>query len=108
MPTEKERYGTRLREAGYTTYDPSPLMSKAPWSTPSPVLYGRKDHGAPAQPSRFPHGYADKYGMPLLLPDSLPLRQRGGYRGKGMSRLIAGGDHKIEGEVGGSNRPLDK
>ncbi len=60
------------------------------------------------RPSRFPHGYADEYGMPLPLPNSPPLRQQGGYRGKGTSRLIMGGDHKMEGGGKGSSCPLDK
>ncbi len=62
-----ERYGTPPQVADYSIYDPEPLMNKAPWSTPSPVLYGKKDHGAPEPPHRFPHGYA-----PQPLPDEPP------------------------------------
>ncbi len=40
----------------YSTFNPKRLTSKPPWSTPSPVSYGRRDHGALGQPSKFPHG----------------------------------------------------
>ncbi len=103
MPTK--RYGTPLRDEGYTIFDPEPLMSKAPWSTPSPVLYGRSDHGVPEPPYRFPFRYA-----PQLLPDEPPrYRQHGVYQGKGKSQLVAGagGDHNMGGggQPGGAPGP---
>ncbi len=103
QPTPRGRSGTRLQEEDYYTFDPEPLTNKAPWSTPSPVSYGRRDHGAPEWPSRFPYGYAARYDLPIPLPDSLPYRRQGTYKGKGTSRLIAGGDHEME---GGRSGPL--
>ncbi len=92
-PTLSERFGILPRDEGYSTFDPEPLTSKVPWSMPSPVSYGRKDHGAPEPSFRFPYGYA-----PQPLPDEPPqYRQHGVYRGRGMSRLLAaaGGDHDM-------------
>ncbi len=99
MPTG--RYGIPPQVKDYYTFDHKPLTSKAPWSTPSPVSYGRKDHGAPEQPHRFPFGYA-----PQPLPDEPPqYRWHGVYRGRGTSRLLAaaGGDHDMG--AGGSGAP---
>ncbi len=102
----RERFGTLPQEEDYSIFDPELLTNKVPWSTPSPVLYGRRDHGTPERPSRFPHGYAAGYDM--TMPDSPPMRRQGGYRGRGRSRLIARGDHEMEGEnAGGTDRPLD-
>ncbi len=108
--TAIEKYGTPLRDEDYSTYDPEPLTNKAPWSTPSPVLYGKKNRGAPEPPHRFPHGYA-----PQLLPDEPPnYRRQGTYRGKGKSRLLAGadGDEEMGGggagaQPGGLSGPAD-
>ncbi len=97
--------GTPPQEEDYSTFDPEPLTNKAPWSMPSPVLYGRRDHGAPEQRSRFPFGYAAGYDLPGPLLDSLPYRRQGTYKGKGTSCLIAGGDHEME--PGGSGLPAD-
>ncbi len=66
-------FGILPQAKDYYTSDLEPLMSKQPWSTPSPVSYGRRDHGAPEPPSRFLYGYVAEYGMPLPLPDSPPL-----------------------------------
>ncbi len=96
-PTTRGRFGTLPPDEGYYTFDPEPLMSKVPWSTPSPVSYGRRDHGAPERPSKFLYGYAARYDFPMPLPDLPPYQRQGTYRGKGTSHLIAGGDHEIEG-----------
>ncbi len=100
--TATERSGTRPQGDGYLPFDPELLTSKVPWSTPSPVLYGRKDHGALELSCEFPRGYAAGYDLPRPLPDSPPLRRHGTYKEKGSSRLIAAaeGDNEM-GEGGG-------
>ncbi len=97
QPMPREKSGILLQGEGYSTFDPEPLTSKLPWSTPSPVSYGRKDHGAPELLFRFPYGYTAGYDFPMPLPDSPPHWRHGAYKGKGMSCLIAGGDHEMEG-----------
>ncbi len=79
--------------------DPELLMSKEPWSTPSPVSYGRRHPGVPEPSCEFPQGYSAGYDLPGPLPDSPPLRWHGTYKGKGKSRLItaAQGDDEMEG-----------
>ncbi len=85
--------GILHRVEDYSIFDPKPLTSKAPWSTPSPILYGRSDQSAPGPPTRFPCGYV---ATPQPLPNSPPnYWQQGSYRGRGTSRLVAGGDHKM-------------
>ncbi len=99
QPMPKGRFGILLQGEDYSTFDPEPLTNKAPWSTPSPVSYGRKDHGAPELPFRFPYGYA-----PQPLPDSPPLRRQGGYRGRGTSHLIVGAGE--DQDMGGRGAPM--
>ncbi len=55
------------------TLRPRTTDEQVPWSTPSPVLYGRRDHGAPEPPCKFPQGYAAGYDLPGPLPNSPPL-----------------------------------
>ncbi len=106
-PTPRGKYGIPLREGDYTSSDPEQLMSKVPWSMPSPVSYGRRDHGAPEPPFRFPYGYAARYDFPTPLPDSPPRRWQGTYKGKGTSCLLAaaGGDDDMG--AGGSGPPAN-
>ncbi len=99
--TPTGRYGTLCRDEGYSTFDPEPLTNKAPWTTPSPVLYRRRDHGAPKPPCEFPYGYA-----PQPLPDEPPRYQQCGvYRGRGMSRLLAAARDDQDMGEGGSGAP---
>ncbi len=100
-----ERFGTPPRVEDYSTYDPEPLTSKAPWNTPSPVSYGRRDHGIPEPPSNFLHGYA-AWQQPL--PDSPPdYRQPRGYQGVGTSHLLAGVGEDTDMGAGGSGIPKE-
>ncbi len=107
QPTQRERFGIPPWAKDYASFDPKPLMNKAPWSTPSPVSYGRRDHGTPEPSCRHPHRYEARYDMPMLLPDSPPYRWQGTYRGKGTSQLLAaaGGDDDMG--AGGSGPPPD-
>ncbi len=99
------KYGIPLQGEGYSPFDPEPLTNKPPWSTPSPVSYGKKSHGAPELPCRFPRGYAAGYDITMLLPDSPPLRRHGTYKGKGRSGLIAAADGDEEMAGGGPAPP---
>ncbi len=107
MQTLTGLFGTSHQGEGYYTFNLEPLTNKVPWSMPSPVSYGRRDHGIPKLPSRFPHGYA-----PQPLPNEPPrYRQHGVYRGRGMSCLLgaAGEDQDMGGGGGqpGPSNPTD-
>ncbi len=105
--TPTGRYGIPPQDEGYSTFDPEPLTNKAPWSTPSPVSYGRKSHSAPEPSCKFPRGYAAGYDIPMPLLDSPPQRWHGTYKGKGKSRLMAAadGDKDMGGAPGGAPGP---
>ncbi len=102
-PTQEGYYGIRPQDEDYSTFVPKLLMNKAPWSTPSPILYGRSAQQTAEPTIRFLYGYTGT-ADPRPMPNSPPqYRMRGAYQGRGMSWLLAGGDHEME--AGGSGMP---